>query len=365
MHPCGAYTRSAVDWTETHARTDEGSSLISYRWFEVKEPDDYLQLVRHIDGDVGRFLGGQAPAAVRVARDMREKYQNAPVIAMLQRILNPRVRKVLVEYPYTDKDYRSTYYAFYAKRAKPYEPACLRLHFFGESVTYDPATYNLAFPAGVTGHYLGFMVLRPTSSNTVLRAVIDPDAIRKKETYWLTATEHKLHLLGHKLHVVGYPFAQQAADVAVCAQTACWGVLRHYSERWNSYRELTLYEVSHLGLDGAAGGLRSSRGLSDREMERILKAAGTYPLWVRKRDEFRDDAHKSAMLDSFRRELFGGWLESGFPLIAMLNGVGHAIAIVGLAGSPLQPAPERGKLTYWGQVDGVVAMDDGADHRSR
>lgn len=334
--------------------------MIRYSWFEVNDPNDYLQLLNHIEGDVGRFLGGQAPAAVRVARDMRNRYQNAPVIAMLQRSLNPRVRKVLVEYPYTDKDYRSTYYAFYAKRAKPYELACLRLHFFGESVTYDPNTLNLSVPSGITGHYLGFMVLRPTSSNTVVRAVIDPDAILKRETYWLTVTRHKVHLLGQKLHVTGYPFAQQAADVAVCAQTACWGLLRHYSERWNIYREMTLYEVSHLGLDGAASGLRSSRGLSEREMERILKAAGTYPLWVRKPDEFKDDDHKRAVLDAFNRELFG-WLESGFPLIAMLDGVKHAISFVGLAGSPLQPAPERGLLTYWGQIDGVVAMDDGAD----
>jgi len=41
---------------------------------------------------------------------------------------------VLVEYPYVDKDYRSTYYGFYAKKGQRYDPYCVRLHFFNEHV---------------------------------------------------------------------------------------------------------------------------------------------------------------------------------------------------------------------------------------
>ena len=44
---------------------------------------------------------------------------------------------VLVEHRYVDKDYRSTFYNFYAKKGRQYRTDCVRLHFFDGSVQYD------------------------------------------------------------------------------------------------------------------------------------------------------------------------------------------------------------------------------------
>lgn len=301
--------------------------MISYDWLEIKGPDDYEVVAKFIGGE---FLGGA-------------------VIPLLRRILDGNVRNVLIEQPYVDKDYRSTYYAFYAKRARPFRSDCVRLHFFGDSVTFDAARLDLRLPEGSPGHYFGFMVLRPTHSQTIVRAVIDPNATLRSESLFLASGQHKVHLLGQTLTVCGFPYAQQASDIAVCAQTACWGVLRHYSERWPTYREFLLQEVTTLGLDGAVGGLRSSRGLTPQDMDRVLVEAGTYPLRVRQ---------DLAARPQFHRELFA-WLESGFPVVAMLDKYVHAISLIGFAGSRLQPVPPAGELAYWAQVSGVVAMDDG------
>lgn len=307
------------------AKASEKNPLVSYTWLEIGAPDDLERLAKEIASDYGA------------------------VVSLLRRTLNGRVKKVLIEQPYNDKDYRSTFYAFYSKRARPFQSDCVRLHFFGESVEFDESTLHLLLPSAPQGHYFGFMVLRPTLRQTIVRAVLDPNAINHGETLFILCAPHKVHLLGHSLTVLGFPFAQQASDIAVCAQTACWGVLRHYSQRWSSYREYLLQEVTTLGLAGGAGGIRSSRGLSFQEMERILVEAGTYPLRVR-----QDLGDRGC----FQRELFA-WLESGFPVVAMLDRQVHAISLIGLTGSALQSSPAPGQLARWSHVSGVVAMDDG------
>jgi hypothetical protein len=302
--------------------------LVSFDWFVINRPDDFEPLARSIAGE----------------------YSGASIPALFRRLLNGTVRHVMVESPYTDIDYRSTFYAYYSKKARPFSSDCARIHLFGESVEFDEANLRLTFPQGTTGHYLGFVVLRPTYAQTIVRCVIDPNAIRRDDTHQLVVTDHKVHLLGHRLVVKGFPFAQQASDVAVCAQTACWGVLRYYSERWSLYRQFSLYEVTTLGLGGSVGGLRAGRGLSGKEMERVLLAAGTYPSLVT-----RGSNH-----ERFEREMFG-WLESGFPVIAMLDGSLHAVSVVGLSLVPIQPAPAKRSLQAWRQVKGLVVMDDRAD----
>ena len=46
--------------------------------------------------------------------------------------------RVRAEYPYVDKDYRSTYYNFYSKKSRRYSSFRARLHFFREKVTLSP-----------------------------------------------------------------------------------------------------------------------------------------------------------------------------------------------------------------------------------
>ena len=43
--------------------------------------------------------------------------------------LSDAIKGILIERNYIDKDYRSTYYNFYAKKAQRYRPDCVRLHF--------------------------------------------------------------------------------------------------------------------------------------------------------------------------------------------------------------------------------------------
>lgn len=80
------------------------------------------------------------------------------------------VKAILIEQNYVDKDYRSTYYNFYAKKGQGYSPSCVRLHFFDETVKFDSASVKLICDDNrLTDHYFGYMVLRPTGIATIGR----------------------------------------------------------------------------------------------------------------------------------------------------------------------------------------------------
>jgi len=101
------------------------------------------------------------------------------VAGRLAAALSPAVKGVLVEHNYIDKDYRSTYYGFYAKKGKRYGANCVRLHLFDATVTYDAPTLRIqtsdsSRKNALTDHYFGYVVLRPTTVATIGRSVIAP-----------------------------------------------------------------------------------------------------------------------------------------------------------------------------------------------
>lgn len=152
------------------------------------------------------------------------EYAPATVAKKLAADLSEAVKGVLIEHNYIDKDYRSTYYHFYAKKGQRYRPDCVRLHFFDETVAFEEKGLRLFSrnDPRLTDHYFGFMVLRPTGVATIGRSVLSPDVRRGASRYIITA-DHKVHLLGHRLTIRGFPSMDQHKDIAVCAR----GVLVH------------------------------------------------------------------------------------------------------------------------------------------
>ncbi len=75
---------------------------------KIDSPDDYVKLWAKIPRD----------------------YLSSGLMKQFQALLAPSVKSLFVEYPYVDKDYRSTYYGFYSKRHQSYDKFCFRLHLF-------------------------------------------------------------------------------------------------------------------------------------------------------------------------------------------------------------------------------------------
>jgi len=122
------------------------------------------------------------------------EYDPQNIVKKLSAGLSSAVKAVLVERSYVDKDYRSTYYNFYAKKGQSYRADCVRLHFFDETVTFDPKALRLACrDQQLKDHYFGYIVLRPTGMATIGRSVLSPD-IRTGASGFVITADHKVHL---------------------------------------------------------------------------------------------------------------------------------------------------------------------------
>src|ERR1700676_2790751 len=129
-----------------------------------------------------------------------EAFDPTEVVAALRAGIGPACERVLIESSYNDKDYRSTYYNFYAKKGYKYEINCVRLHFFDSQVELLSGLELRFKRSNRNESYFGYMVLRPTRLNTIGRTVLMPKLMHDFQGS-VIQHEHKVHLLGHRLEV--------------------------------------------------------------------------------------------------------------------------------------------------------------------
>lgn len=270
------------------------------------------------------------------------------VAKVLSKSLSVKVRGILIEYPYVDKDYRSTYYNFYAKKGLAYDSFCARLHFFRDAVHLSDELKLEPCDENDRSFYLGFMVLRPTEYNTIGRTAISPNCMNGFTGY-VMLTRHITHLLGYRFEVQAFPFMMQHADISVCAHVACWSILRYYSERFRRYAEFLTYDITRMATPDSPGGLIPSRGLVASQAVEIFSKGGCYP------DIYSKDPHSP---QSFYRALYA-YIESGFPVFAAMSKRHHAITIIGHGDIKIIPTVFRGGIHYsWDMINSLVVADD-------
>ncbi|WP_144141038.1 hypothetical protein [Paraburkholderia sp. BCC1884] len=294
-----------------------------------------------------------------IVGSLSSEYAEDSIADLLANNLSGSVRGILVERDYVDKDYRSVFYNFYAKKGDEFKRNCVRLHLFAEDVVLSCAADGLRIIRGenvddedpddvLSRRYLGYVVLRPTGGDNIGRSVISPKALIGVAGGIITA-RHKVHVLGHRLNAVGFPWMMQHRDISVCAHVACWSILRHYSERYSKYAEFLLHEITKLAQPYDPGGMVPAAGLALQQAERIFYATGTFPLLIRKERE-------SA---AFLEQVFA-YLESGFPLFAALNSKEHAVAIVGVKWSRFSAT--RGAVSVpqpvFRRAEALIVSDD-------
>ena len=294
-------------------------------------------------------LGSNADLA-QIKTHISAEYDPPGVAKKLEAGISGAIKAMLIEQKYIDKDYRSTYYNFYAKKGQRYLADCVRLHFFDETVTFDENTLRLTSSADgpLSHHYFGYMVLRPTGEATIGRSVLSPD-VRSGACRYVITADHKVHLLGYTLTVQGFPSMDQHRDIAMCAHVACWSILRHYSERHSVYREFLTHDITLMAQEFNPGGLVPSKGLEVSHAERVFQEAGTFPLHVARIAGVNDDA--------FYRQL-GAYVESGFPLFAALTDLEHAVAIVGYEWRTPVNTGVPGMRYAWDEVKALAVVDD-------
>ena len=301
--------------------------MASYDWIDIQAPQDYDRLVQVLDAE----------------------FDPAGIARRLQSEVTAAAKGVLVEHGYVDKDYRSTFYNFYAKKGRQYRADCVRLHFFDGEVRYDEARTDIyCEDRRPQDHYFGYIVLRPTIVATLGRSVLSPN-IRLGARGRAIQSAHTVNLLGRQLGVWGFPSMAQHIDIAVCAHVSCWAILRYYSQTFPQYREYLVHDITQLVAPFDPGGLVPSLGFSAQGAERVFQAAGCFPVLVAK--------HNSSSHEAFYSQLLA-YLESGFPLFVAMYSEKHAIVIVGHSWRQSQAPPNSSSSHVWAQVESLLAVDD-------
>jgi len=264
---------------------------------------------------------------------------------------------VLVEHPYVDKDYRDTYYHYYATKNSAYSRNSIRLSFFLNSVEEthfrDPAQFD-----AIQSGYLGFLSVRPTFPKVIGRSVIDKRAFSKDDCVIcpmpLNATAN-----GLKLDVTGFPHSSQDGEATTCAETTLWSVLQYFGNKYAEHAPVLPSQASKVLTQFSVERIVPSKGLQAGQVSYAFKEFG-FGVKIYSKAEY-------GYTPFF--QLIRMYVESGIPVIGFLsNGsIGHAISIVGrakpsaadIASLPETDYPDGLKVSEFADLDiEYVFMDD-------
>jgi hypothetical protein len=237
-------------------------------------------------------------------------------------------KTVVREEHYIDRHYLDEFAQYYSRALRPVQNAVRRFHVFGESFSQEKFETWLAesgtaegsraeIEKALTGHYLGFVSVRPMSAvpigRTVLRRLKGPREI------WAIGPQD-VHLANLELHVEGLPFQQQDSAVGACATAALWSALSRVA-RLEGMRAPTPAEISEMAGSRVLthGRVVPSSGLTMWQLAEAIRCAGFAPEAV------------SASKPEYFAIALHTYLLSGIPVVLGLErgSSGHAVTAAG------------------------------------
>lgn len=261
--------------------------MIDFAKIQIRQRDDYNQLLDIID----------------------ETHIDEEVVECLKKYIGLKCDSILIEYPYYEKDYLSTYYSFYSKQHGEHSKLCFRIHFFGKFKEEDKKR-----------EYYGYITLREGIEDSKIgKSYLSPKLLIEsgKEAYLMLDT-FSADVYGRKLAVKPFPWMRQETDISVCAHVAMWSVLRYYGNRYKGYRDTVMGEIVD-AVQNEKGRKIPSRGLTPNQIVDTLDLYNFSPVLL------GDEYHK---LHYFVNEMIA-YIESGIPVIATMNRKRHAITLFG------------------------------------
>lgn len=284
---------------------------------------------------------------------------------------------VIIEDEYLDRDYSADFSSFYSKLFKPHSKICRRLHFFSqpvsslaqvmEALAKSQAVENL----GISGHYLGFCVIRPIPHAPVGRTMLvtpDSDAPFYREVS--VRARNQAHLLGSTLETMAAPFIQQDTRVGACAQATIWMASRHFHTRHRapfiSMPDITAAATAPRDQYESQSIPAGSAYLSLNGMVRALRASGREPLvYAATMPQPNQQSSKRFLWSSGcePQNIISRYVDSGIPVIVGLAGqtnadIGHAVLAIGRSRQLLSALKLPDDPTWADFTDHFIVHDD-------
>lgn len=225
----------------------------------------------------------------------------------------------LIEWPYVDKVYRSSYNTYFSSKQSKHGKDCVRLSLFeGEILKEDFRSRDKV--TKIARQFRGFMVLRPIGQGMIGGCVMAKEVLKKADFLTLEApfasTANSIELV-----VRGFPYSSQDTEINTCAEIVLWGMMEYLSAKYADYRPILPVTIIDTLKDYVPERQLPSWGLTSMQMAYALKKFGVGSR-IYGRYQFK--------LGQFEN-LLSTYVESGLPVILIVQNseITHAVLAIG------------------------------------
>ncbi|MBW3467505.1 C39 family peptidase [Arthrospiribacter ruber] len=225
---------------------------------------------------------------------------------------------LLIEYPYTDKVFRDSFYNYFSSKLYPYYRDCIRVSLFSDKVSEEDFRDSEQIEK-VKSNFLGFFVIRPITPQLLGRTAISPKAY-KNNNLLICKAPIPCAINGIKMTVEAFPYSSQDAETISCAETTLWAVMEYFGIKYPEYKP-TLPSKIHDTLKKVSFERQiPSNGLDILQLSFALKEFG-FGTRIYSKDQFGDQF----------LNLLAIYMESGIPIILSVSSekIGHAVVCIG------------------------------------
>jgi hypothetical protein len=273
----------------------------------------------------------------------------------IQEGLNPLIKHLkkndlwaFAEYPYVDRDYRSSYYAYFAQKHRDYDRNCIRVSLFEEEIKEEYFNQP-SRREQLKKSYRGFFVIRPTIPKIIGRSMISPKAVSDNKFRCLLVTEHS-NVHGISLEVNAFPHASQDMETMTCSETTVWETMAYFGMKFPEFRPVLPEEVINCSSEVTFRRSLPSKGMGPNQISYILKEYGldceVYSL----------EEYKPGEIMNF----INCYIDSKIPVVTFLgNGKNHAMLIIGTTAPEFRKPPGRSAWKKYGySIEGVEILEE-------
>lgn len=225
----------------------------------------------------------------------------------------------LIEFPYTDKVYRNSFYHYYASKLYAYKKDCIRVSIFesgiDQSYFREREKYN-----DLANAYLGFFVVRPLTPALFGRNALSKAAFKEGNDFLTITAPISAAINGVKLPVNGFPHSSQDSETISCAETTLWSLMEYFGNKYPEYTPVLPSKIHEVLSVRTPERQIPSNGLGLLDISYALKKFG-FGAKIYSKEEFGDQFFN----------IFKIYIESGIPVVISLegSGIGHAVLCVG------------------------------------
>lgn len=232
-------------------------------------------------------------------------------------------RTVMTELYYVDREYRDSYYMYYARKHSDYERFTMRIIIFKGDVASEIEQHN---SERLQRCFIGSCVLRPLQVGAIGKSLISPCYIlcQKQKDYYIRTSTYRISPLGIPLSIEAFPYMMQDGETVTCAEVTLINLFDYFSAQYTEYRYLRPSEIQRIVSAHSFERILPSKGLNYEMLSKVLSDQGFEPkLYMSKQ--------KHATWDI--RRCLSRYVESGIPVAVELKnpqtGTCHSVICIG------------------------------------